>query len=372
MKIDSCKDRESVVFDFIRFPLILLVVYIHILSSQSVFVSFEVSWNNVYNWVSSLISHNIGTVAVPCFFVISGYFYFVKMKIWNTDFYIKQQKNRLKTLVVPYIIMNTIEVLVALIKGLLYNKIGGGDCGLDDLAVINENSLFDLYIGIPIDYPLWYLRDLIVMTFLSFLFYYLFRYLNRYGLIVLFVLYYSPYSLSISGFSSTAILFFGIGSYFGIYKKSIINLSDKLWKVSMPISIILVLLATYFDTSGSTHDTLVSLFVPFGVISAFAIANRLHTINLLKDMSYRCRKYVFFIYSVHAIYLINWVKGAFYRTPLVNYGWGMIILYFVMPIVVVLVCIIIYEIMERLTPRTLGLICGSRSKNNMEVKTSKA
>lgn len=100
--------------------------------------------------------------------------------MWSWDFYIKQQKNRIKTIVIPYFIMNTIQILLALSKGLLLRKIGIGDCGEADLSVITDNSFFDHYIN-PIDYPLWYLRDLIVMTFFSFVFYYLFRYLKLWG-----------------------------------------------------------------------------------------------------------------------------------------------------------------------------------------------
>ena len=54
-----------------------------------------------------------------------------------------------------------------------------------------NNSLYMLFWHTPVNYPLWFLRDLICMSALSPLFYAFFKYLKIYGLLILLALYLS-------------------------------------------------------------------------------------------------------------------------------------------------------------------------------------
>lgn len=349
--------QQSRVFDALRFPLIVLVLYMHIVPLEHFEITGELSSMNIYNFMAEFVAHNLGRMAVPCFFLFSGYFYFRKMGKWNASFYMHQQRKRLLTLVLPYLLWNVLKIVVILAKGYISNAIGwNGDA---DLNFIYSSSLWELMIS-PIDEPLWFLRDLIVMTFLAPLFYYLFRYLKWWGVLLLLLIYLSAMELPIRGFSMTAIFFFGVGAYWGGQGRNLLADSLPMKWYAYVGAVVLVLLAT-LSHSTPYYEHLVRLFVPLGIISA---------INLIHGLSFRSEKLfstfvslsssVFFIYAVHELYLKNWVKGTFYRTPLADSGWGMIIGYIAMPLVLLGICLVLYVLLKRLAPRVLAIFTGGR------------
>lgn len=354
------KNRESLVLDFMRLPMIIIVLYMHIIPLDPISVSFDLSWDNVYKWLSSMISHNFGRAVVPSFFMLSGYFYFLKMKQWDTSFYFKQQKNRMRTLVFPYIIFNTLNILVVFIKGFVFNKLGVGDAGMADMEFLKNHTFVDFYWYMPIDLPLWFLRDLIIMTFLSPVFFYLFRYTKILGLLLLFIPYYSGINFPI-GLSTTAILFFGVGVYLGLYKISILDIALKYKKLILPISVISVFVSTYFSASPKYAGITESIYVPFGILAFVVVSNKFIDNDRIRNLVLSLTSSVFFIYSIHEIYLKNWIKGAFYRTSLPDIGGiGMIVGYIVMPAVLFMICLFLYKMMQRFMPKTLNIMCGSR------------
>jgi surface polysaccharide O-acyltransferase-like enzyme len=83
----------------LSFFLILMVLYIH-----AGFNNSEIGKFSYLNFVQELISNKIFRLAVPLFFMLSGYLFFVniignhKLKILN------KLKSRIKTLFIPYII----------------------------------------------------------------------------------------------------------------------------------------------------------------------------------------------------------------------------------------------------------------------------
>lgn len=77
----------------------------------------------------------------------------------------------------------------------------------EELQEVRNNSLYMLFWHTPVNYPLWFLRDLICMSALSPLFYAFFKYLKIYGLLILLALYLSVWETNIAGLSMTAIMF---------------------------------------------------------------------------------------------------------------------------------------------------------------------
>lgn len=72
------KDRQSLVIDCMRFPLAMLVVFGHMLPFQFAPINrdvFEINW---YHFISEMISHT-AAYRTPCFFLLSGYFFFLKI-----------------------------------------------------------------------------------------------------------------------------------------------------------------------------------------------------------------------------------------------------------------------------------------------------
>ena len=121
----------------------------------------------------------------------------------------------------------------------------------------------------PVNYPLWFLRDLICMSALSPLFYAFFKYLKIYGLLILLALYLSVWETNIAGLSMTAIMFFGAGSYMGIYKK---ECSGVLFEVPVCDSnnhSHVFMLRYLFVMGGSFMRILLEYIYWFGIINSF-------------------------------------------------------------------------------------------------------
>ena len=87
-------DREQLVSfseiaSFLRVPLMVLVVCIHGVGSDIQTINFVnhlpiLSIENVYTYITELLSHSLARIAVPLFFFISGYYTF-SSKDWTKE-----------------------------------------------------------------------------------------------------------------------------------------------------------------------------------------------------------------------------------------------------------------------------------------------
>lgn len=74
------ENLQSQTINYLRFPLIILVIFIHSYGTVTIQSnSIEVMSNqSVFNNVSYLLSMVFARLAVPLFFLISGFLYFYK------------------------------------------------------------------------------------------------------------------------------------------------------------------------------------------------------------------------------------------------------------------------------------------------------
>ena len=121
-------DLQSQTINWLRFPLAVAVVFIHSfgIPSEYALPSLNISsfsGMDFFNLIRICFSHVITHVAVPIFYLISGYLFFFRLK--DFDFrrgYLEKIKSRLHTLVIPYILWNLISILsiVALKVGFFF------------------------------------------------------------------------------------------------------------------------------------------------------------------------------------------------------------------------------------------------------------
>ena len=100
-------------FDWLRFPLIVGIVFIHCFGKP---FDIESTGNGIptgmdlYNLTRVGISHVLTHVCVPTFFFISGYLFFIGLEKWNTKEWCRKVKKRGKTLFIPYLIWNSLSI----------------------------------------------------------------------------------------------------------------------------------------------------------------------------------------------------------------------------------------------------------------------
>ncbi|WP_166332748.1 acyltransferase family protein [Sphingobacterium chungjuense] len=359
MKEDiSLDQRQSEVIDFLRFPLIVLVVYVHMLPFQQQPISSELKIYNAYVIISELISHHIGRIAVPAFFLFSGYFFFLKISSWNTKVYTDRLKNRYRTLLIPYISWSLIMIAAIVLKN--YAFVSSGLPFNDGYQQVTQLSIYEMLWGMPINYPLWYVRDLIVMVVLTPLFYYFFRFLKFWGLLLLLCFYLSLFESGLPGLSSTAIFFFGAGAYFGLSKQNMLQLSLRYETVTLCLTIITLGIATYY-TAMPQNEWWIRLFAISAASSLLAIGNKMLELNRLRKLVLLYAEAAFFIYVSHIIYILGWFKGALQKSLSFMPDIWLIIGYFLMPLTCISLIIMIYYIVKKFLPKTLIFVTGNRA-----------
>ncbi len=107
---------------------------------------------------------------VPMYFVISGFLMFQNVDKLDWTTYKSKLKSRFRSLVVPYLLWNIIGAIVFLAKVYLF--------GYPGFEVVKNGSFHVLEFirgfwnvegtgGSPFDFPLWFIRDLIILVLLS-------------------------------------------------------------------------------------------------------------------------------------------------------------------------------------------------------------
>lgn len=143
---------------------IVMVIYIHMYYTEG-------STMPILNLVEKTVSSFCRT-AVPLFYIISGYLFFLKVPDGIKSITGKMRK-RGRTLLVPYLIANVFTFFFYCGVNAVALKFGGvADVVnfkiFNDMAVLGVWGTLELvFINPPIAFQLWFVRDLMVMVLLS-------------------------------------------------------------------------------------------------------------------------------------------------------------------------------------------------------------
>lgn len=205
--------RLSNTIAWLRFPLIFLIIMLHCYSVQRMEGEHEIFFKTVYPFALWL-----GETGVPGFFFISGFLFFLSKKS-----YVEKLRFRFHTLFIPYVLWNLLLLLLYVIAYAFGHPqdINGknivGYSFIDYLRIFWDRGSYDNGNFVPLLCPLWYIRNLIIMSILSPLLYYSIRYIRELFLFIVAVWWMTtPHN----AFISQTILFFSLGAYFAIFNKN--------------------------------------------------------------------------------------------------------------------------------------------------------
>lgn len=364
------------VFDWLRFPLIFGVVWLHSYGKPYDFSALDfhsLSGMDCYNLFRTSISMVLTHVCVPLFFFISGYLFFTKLNKWGWDVYLKKLRRRIKTLLIPYILWNILCLIIQLQSELRH----GGCVGVTDwfnqhgiLRCFWNSEVWDEYRmnwfgggrieSSPILIPLWYIRDLMVCCIISPVFYWLFKKTRVVGLLLLLFGYITGLGLGYWGLTCHAYMFFGLGAFCNIQKIDVTKITYKWRSVLYVMSILLWIVTTLFNG----HNTLIGDYIyPFwvliGSIAFFNLAVQLCSRGKL-EMPSVLTKSSFFIYVFHTIFIVtfsNTIIGLVFGTS----SPGLLAIGFVIsPFLTTTICFGVYLLLNRIIPKTTRVLTGDR------------
>ena len=338
----------------VRFPLMVLVLFQHSVGGDSSMMRWSLDGTNVYHFITELISHHICSIAVPCFFFFSGYLFYNHLpgNTFNVAWVKRKWERRVRTLVFPYLLWNLLNVAAVVLMTLLFQKLGISVTS-NQMPTVEKGPLFWFVKG-PIDFPLWYLRDLIVLSMLAPFLYYPIRRFPNLFLAFLFLLYFA--SAQMDFYPSLA--FFGVGCWFAVTQKNILAFCQQKKLHAYILAFVFLILATAF-WGQNLNAYLWLVFAPFGMISFINLYSVWIKNKRIKKILENLSETVFFIYAAHEIYLLGWTKGLLFRL----FGEGLTghwICYFVAPLLTLLLCLALFYLLKKLTPKLLSFFCGGR------------
>ena len=147
-------EENSKTIEAVKVLLLILVIYIHQLPRSYIPIGTNLSWEMIYRLFSETISHNIGRIAVPGFFIFSGYFFFFRMRDdFSANWLMKQWRKRIKGLLLPYIFWNVAFICIIYVK----NKFSIGNSTDDYYNLSKQLGFYGVLWSYPINIPLWYI-----------------------------------------------------------------------------------------------------------------------------------------------------------------------------------------------------------------------
>lgn len=356
---DLSKDRLlSQTISWMRFPLIVAVVLLHTFILNRPVDGKVITSENApfFALFEHVVKADIGEIAVPLFFFISGFLYFNNVKVFDGKVYVKKLKSRFWTLVIPYFLWNSLFLLYVAFLGwimpslLTFKK---SFLTMEPLEVLN--SYWELSQGLI---PLWFIRDLIIINLFSWLIYKLLK--PKYSVALLFILgilFLSAKWHYIPGIGLRCSYPFMLGAWFGIKKCNFVDLFYNNRYLLFSLFVLLIMVDTFFWMIGKSMFAVNRLCLLCGIITIPLFVaqgleeGRIHLKKWKEESSFFV--YVFHMFIVHLPFVL------LARIVPLN-DWTAMLLQVSIPIMVAYVCVGIYWVSKRVMPSAIIFSVGGR------------
>ena len=347
----------------LRFPLALAVVFIHAMGAAPRWQhASELSLLDACKW---LFSQTLTGVAVPTFFFLSGYLFFLGISEAEEvgTFFKTKWRRRVSTLLLPYLTWNAVAFLWR------WFDTGGGSLSLRWMREGGFNIFWGCHtigrdhtniwgmpmghLSAPIDVPLWFLRDLMLTILLAPVLYALLRrqwvgvvVLVCAGLCYVLGIWPHPWHLSL-----TAPFLFAVGAAFSIHRRDLL-LTFRPYRRGLWILAGALLLLPLFlrgTVAASVLPYTAPLSTLMGIPALLLIAGEWERRNLRLSPATRwLAQSSFLIYAAHTVGLLRqmdlWLRNFL---PSIQGIWG-IAHYFLLPLFTTALCLLLFALLSRL------------------------
>lgn len=334
--------RESQRIDMLKFLAISIVVLLHSFDMDYVFAE---GFGPVIK-VEQLISQIIGRSMVPTFYLLSAVLLFKSVRNYS-----QVLKNKAKTVLVPYVLWNTFWIVVfILLQNLSFTR---NLFSADSTPILEKNlwqwlQMYGIGAREPMDYPLWYVRDLILVILLSPILYKVTDRFPRTALVAAMIINLAaPASFPMRN----ALVYTILGAWL-VRNDLHMEKLDRIPLLPFAAGYTVLCLGLLFTTAYPLYRLVQLIGVFFWLRLTAVITGRAEKWMLSGAQS------VFFIFAAHELTL-TFLKKLFYKvapqSPAV-----FLLGYFLLPLLVISLCIVTDRILRRLLPRFHTLITGGR------------
>lgn len=233
----------------VQFVLSIMIVLIH---AMTVFVNLPdnetqyVFGVNYSAYIQLFLGEGICRVAVPLFFVISGYLYYKNFD-GSWEGYRIKLKRRISSLVIPYLFWSGAVFFIFFFAQKIpwlsaYFTTRNADAL--SIKVILDNVILHSY-----NSPLWYMRYLIIFALLSLVWYWIAKKFPVMLLLVSFYGWFFGFRYISVPFRMDAVFFYSVGVVIAIHKNSVFHIENKISNWFKYISMVLWIFLLVFRTA---------------------------------------------------------------------------------------------------------------------------
>lgn len=342
--------RQSQAIDLLRFPMAVAVVMLHY---GTTLINDA---TGALRALCILFEEGICRLAVPCFFLISGFLFFQGLQEWDWSRWQEKLKRRVGTLLIPYILWIVVDFFVywcyALIQGETvtlaeqFRQAGG-------IRIFwSTNGGLPISVkGVPLDGPLWFIRDLMYFTIAAPLIYLFLSKTRQVGIIIVCAIF-----ICIQGIIPEGLVFFMTGAFLQIKRK---NICEILW----PGRTWLYILSLFFLVTACLFFNIpfwgrfaknIFLFIGIGAIFCWAASLN----GKVKANPFLIRS-SFFIFATHEILILRQIAIPFVWRMVSWTGsvWDCL-RFFLIPSFTVCICLALLFLMERISPKATNVLIG--------------
>lgn len=333
----------------------IMVVYIHSAGNSINFTSGTIIFD-VPVWLETLkflVSSAISRCAVPGFFFLSAIFLYRKNFTWQDNC-----KKKFFTLLVPYLILNTLWIMLfAIGQATPYTKsfFANPNNIVMNWDFIRWMQAFGIGTQFPMLYPLWFVRDLIVINFLAVFYKKVVDFSPKLFAVLLCILWLLP----IPGFGGNkqTVCFWGFGYLFTYYGIGLDKLDccKKYILWIYPIFVVADCLMRGIAGNNAIHAICCVLGIVFWFTCFTNFAD-----SKIRNMILYVSSYSFFIYLFHENTLTFFKKLCFRFLPSSSVVQG--IAYIVIPFIIIGGCFVFGYLLRKYASRTYSILTGGRSR----------
>lgn len=302
--------------------------------------------------VQQFVTGELTRVAVPLFFVISGFLFFQNLSSPISMFFKNKIKKRVITVLVPYLFWSTCGFFFLFLMQRLFP-----DSLSSAKKIIGEYSLVEVLDIIFINpvgaYQLWFLKDLFIIVVFTPIIYWGIKYLRVFFILLLSFLWINgiQYFVHIE-----SIFFFTLGAYIALEYKCVLEKKYSK-KVIGILQFCLWLVFCYFIVEYNLGYWAHCLGILWGMWSLWCLYDILYPcikrVNVLKKIT----AYSFFIYVTHEP-LLTVVKKLLLCMG--DSSVMILMIYFIAPLVTIFICISVGRLLKDKFHKFYTFISGGR------------
>lgn len=309
----------------------------------------------VSGWIRELVSWGLCRMAVPLFFLMSGFF--LAGHIDESGWWKCAVLKRIRTLIIPMLLWSVVTWCMVTPLAVAANLLAHRSL-MSNVTLLNG----DLNIIPPV---FWFLQTLFVYVILSPVFVFVLRLFGRVWLIVAFALYWSVYTfiwpMGVNGtvdwmvwrFSLEGLAYFSIGIYLrkeNHWPDWLEHPPSRLWIRLSPIVVTLcaIIGTVIIGCSEQGQLNLRHFYIPLAMLGVWWLVP--------------VRKCPFWLASAaFPIYVIHFIPCAYFKAVFKHFSFGVEAVDFIFRWLLVVACCLLFSLLlRRLFPRVSSVLFGGR------------